>query len=253
MTPRARFRYVFLFFRQPAFDSFRTAERWNEAAEFGRKLAELKPGDSMRWLRVAPVMVRAGDEDYVAFCKWIVEQPADTPELAERAIKACLLQAGVVDIADLPTAALTKPLDEGNAPKGIPPWGWATRALLAYRSGDVESAVKFVTRSEELTPPDFAHAMNLAVLALAQHQLQHPDEARKALEEASQLVIHLKDDSKNKGHHDLLIAQILLREAEAKITGKAEPTPPDAAHDQAAPAEKTPPAKDPVQTGSHSP
>ena len=45
------------------------------------------------------------------------------------------------------------------------------------------------------------------------------------VEEASQLVIHLKDDSK-KGHHDLLIAQILLREAEAKITGKVEPKPP---------------------------
>jgi len=44
---------------------------------------------------------------------------------------------------------------------------------------------------------------------LAQHQLQHPDESRRALEEALQLINRLQADDNNKGHHDRQIAQTL--------------------------------------------
>jgi hypothetical protein len=58
---------------------------------------------------------------------------------------------------------------------------------------------------------------------LAQHQLQHPDEARRALEAASQLINRLQADDKKNGHHDRQIAQILFREAEVLINGKTKP------------------------------
>ncbi len=59
--------------------------------------------------------------------------------------------------------------------------------------------------------------MNLAILAMAQNHLQHPDEAREALEAASQLIQRLQEVDSNKGHHDLLIAELLLREANGMI------------------------------------
>ena len=62
--------------------------------------------------------------------------------------------------------------------------------------------------------------MTLSILALSQHELQESDNARKSLEEASQVITRLKEDPNNKGHYNLMIAEILFREAEAKITGK---------------------------------
>jgi hypothetical protein len=65
--------------------------------------------------------------------------------------------------------------------------------------------------------------MNLAVLVLAEHQLGHPDEAAAALTAASQILTRFKEDRANRGSHDLLIAEILFREAEAKINDKLKP------------------------------
>ena len=95
----------------------------------------------------------------------------------------------------------------------------------------------YVTRSQELRPDDLAQAVNLTVRAMAQHQLQHLDEARRALDEASQLT-GLQADANDKGDFNLLIAQILLREADALITGKPEPKPAEAAAH--APSDKRP-------------
>ncbi|MBL6706005.1 MAG: hypothetical protein ISQ06_07835, partial [Planctomycetaceae bacterium] len=64
-----------------------------------------------------------------------------------------------------------------------------------------------------------------AVLALAQHELGHPDEAAAALAEASQLITRLKETPNNKIHPGLLIAEILLREAETKTSGSDESKP----------------------------
>ncbi len=88
-----------------------------------------------------------------------------------------------------------------------------------------ESAVEYVAKSEGHNPTDFSHALNLAVLALAQQELGHPDEAAAALAEASQLITRLKETPNNKIHPGLLIAEILLREAETKTSGSDESKP----------------------------
>ena len=204
---------------QRAFDTYLMAERWNEAAEFGRKLAERKSDDSTWWIRIAPLIVLCDDEKgYASFCNWITQQPADTALLADRAVKACLLRPGSLDLARLPGDTLARELDEGKVVDWLLPWAWGSRALLAYRSGDAEAAARYAARSVESNPTSFSRAMNLTVLALAQHQLRHPDETRTALDEASQLIARLKADPANKGTPDLLIAEILFREAEATMS-----------------------------------
>jgi predicted Zn-dependent protease len=157
----------------------------------------------------------------------MAEQFAESklPEDSERVIKAALLRANSIDLTKLPGDRLGKLLDEGTATAAFQPWGWSARALLAYRSGDAESAVTYVTKSEESQPSKSAHAINLAVLAMAQHQLQHSDEAWKALEEASQLITRFKEDPNKKGDHDMLIAELLFREAESLIKGKPDLKP----------------------------
>jgi tetratricopeptide (TPR) repeat protein len=169
------------------------------------------------------------------------------------AIKACLLKVSLIDLSDLPSEILTKALDEGTASASFQPWGWATRALLAYRGGDPQSAIKYLGKSEELTRDDRVHAFNLALLALSHHQLQHQSEARQALDEASQLITRLRKNASDNGDHDVLIAEILYREAEAKMAGKnvdstvAEPessTSPEKKPLPTGPADKNPTKKD---------
>ena len=211
---------------QAVFDRLKQADRLSEAALFGLKLVEQKPDDTLVWLQVVPVLALAEDPTvYSSFCGRMAQHFGESkdPETAERVIKASSLRADFIDVAQLPGDLLGKSLDDGTVPDGFPLWGWGTRALLAYRRGDAESAVKYVAKSEEFKPIDVAHAFNLAVLAMAQHQLGKADEAKTALEVASQLISRLEEDPNQKGGHDLLIAQILQREAEALINGKTAP------------------------------
>ncbi len=229
---------------QQAFDVFRNAEQWSTAAEFGQRLIEHKPDNSLLWLIVAPVIVLSGDEAaYAEFCQWIEQQPTEKLHAAERAIKCSLLRAGAVKFATLPVATLTAALDSGSHPESFAPWGWGTRVLLAYRLGDADSAVAYFAKSEEHNPHGFLRAMTLSILALAQHELQEFDKARKSLEEASQVIARLKEDPNNKGHYDLMIAEILFREAEAKVIGK---------NDSADEASTTPEKSTTTQAEEHS-
>jgi hypothetical protein len=177
---------------------------------------------SWAYLPIAAVAVRAADRTaYADICGTMLQRFADSENIedAERVTKACLLWPGVFDISTLPADKFTKALDDGTASDGFKPWGWAARALLAYRSGNPDAAVDYVARSEESAPGEFTQAMNLPVLALAQHQLQKTDEARATLEESSQLITRLKDDPGKKGDAKLVIAEILFVEATAKING----------------------------------
>ncbi|TVS12992.1 MAG: hypothetical protein EA424_21970 [Planctomycetaceae bacterium] len=203
-----------------AFDEFKHVNRWKEAALFGLLLMEQDPQNSLLWLEVALSVVLSEDEQaYGKFCRRVVELAGQnpSPQAAERAIKACLLRAGAIDLAALPGDRLARSLDEETPEKRLLPWFWGARALLALRSGDAESAKNFLTQPEAYHGNHLGRAMNLAILALAQHERKHSGEERKTLDEASQLITRLKEIQNNQGDHDLLITEILLREAESTI------------------------------------
>jgi hypothetical protein len=58
--------------------------------------------------------------------------------------------------------------------------------------------------------------MNQATLAMAHHELKNLDAPRSALAESSQIISRCRDGPASTLHRDLMIAQILFREAEAK-------------------------------------
>jgi WD40 repeat protein/tetratricopeptide (TPR) repeat protein len=209
---------------QSQFDRLRLASRWSEAAEFGLLLIGQKPEDTLLWVQVPPVAVLSEhDTIYPEVCRAILElyRKAPMPENFERAFKACFLKRRAIDMSELPLNLIPTTLDEGKVPDHVRPWIWSTSALLAYRQGDAELAVKSVNQSEQHTSNllfDYFHAINLAVLAMAQHDLKQPEKARTALNEGQQLLTRLQ--ANDRYNHDTLIAEILLREAEALIDGK---------------------------------
>jgi tetratricopeptide (TPR) repeat protein len=207
-----------------AFDQLTAAQRWNEASQFGLMALAQNSKDSILWLRIAAAGAISGDRvGYEAICKWIAEQPLETTELAERAIKCCLLQPGAIDINKLPGNVLAKGLSDGTVPESVVFWYWSSRALLAYRSGDAESALSFANKSESFHPNDLDHALNLSILALAHHQLKQSEEAQNAYAEGIRIIQRLKEDPKNRVSHDVLIPELLLREAEVRINGTNKP------------------------------
>jgi hypothetical protein len=194
--------------------NYTLSENWEAAAEVGRELVEQTPDDAITWLRTASVVALAGNEAaYREFCGRMAKRFAGADD-ALTTCMACLMLPDAIELARLPRNTLIKSLVDGTAPDWLLPHGWSTRALLAYRSGDAESSVKYVQKSEEYDLRERAHHLNLAIRALAQHQLGHADEARRDAEQASQMVIdrELKNDYDPFRHFDLLIVQILLRE-----------------------------------------
>ncbi len=206
-------------------ESLKKSERWSEAGEFALMYVEQKPDDTMRWVRAAPILASAEDQSrYHTFCARINQYFAEstTPEAADRVVKAALLRAGSIDIVKPSADRLGDLLDQGKFPEGLETWGWGACALWAYRSGDAESAVRYVAKSEEYRPSELPRAMICTVLAMAQHQLRHPQEARAALDDASQLLTILQKNPNHKVDHDFLIAQMLYREAK-RLMGVEEP------------------------------
>ena len=92
------------------------------------------------------------------------------PRDASKVCKVCCLLPDVADITRLPLAPLAEALESETFDAGLP-WGWNTRALVALRSDHAEEALEFVLKSEQSSPSPHAHALNLAVSALAKIEL----------------------------------------------------------------------------------
>ncbi|MCY2962468.1 MAG: tetratricopeptide repeat protein, partial [Planctomycetota bacterium] len=194
--------------------------RWKEAIELGRGQIEKKPKDSEAWLRLAPILIQSeNDAAYRELTAGMLKQFGGTkdPQMAERMCKACLLLADGVDVTLLPKATLENALDKGTPPDWLLPWAWFARGLLAYRSGDAKSAIDAVNTSLGHQPNDNGLALNYALRSLAKSRLEQNEGAQADLEKARKAIDRLLADFNNHGHHDLLIAQILLREAEAQV------------------------------------
>lgn len=208
------------------FQRFRSTERWNEAAIAGWHFLTQKPDDSIHWLQMSVVLVMSGDEaGYKELCLKMARQfeQSTNPEDFERVCKASILLPGVVNPSQLPEKPFADAMDAGTVPEWFPAWGWLTRAGLAYRRGDAESALEYLEKSEALTPQERIHANNLVLQAMVLQKLERHDEARKTLEEAKEFINGLQKRPEVRGDHDVLIALISLREAEALINGENEP------------------------------
>lgn len=205
---------------ESVYERVRQTERWQEVLPFGRMLIANQPGaePELVWLRVAPVAALAGEAPYREFCQQMLPlfQNTQDPLVADRFIKACLLRPGCVDTQSLPIGTLARSLDENTLADWAKPWLWTTRALFAYRSGDPQSTLAYAEQSESMNPAPSIHGLNLALVALAEHELRHEEKSERLLGELSQMISEQKTTSGTLSH-DFLIIEVLYREIRAKM------------------------------------
>jgi serine/threonine protein kinase/Tfp pilus assembly protein PilF len=194
------------------------AQSWHAASKLSGQLTKRWPEDSWNWIIPAPLMILAADEDaYRQHCRSMAERFANTQDYteAERLCKVSCLSPHA-DRTNLPLAVLAQALDEGNTTVDFTAWGWSTRALVAWRNGDAKAAQTYVDNAIKYQPNPYAHALILATRVLVLLDLGDAQKANVALESATQAVQKLPTGEAG-WYHDLLIARVILREAELRI------------------------------------
>jgi hypothetical protein len=95
-----------------------------------------------------------------------------------------------------------------------------TLGIAQYRLGEYKKALETLTRSDQINVArdNVAHPADLAFLAMTQHQLGRPDQAKATL-------VRLREIMKQPRWAQAKKSQGFLREAEALIQKSAQPRP----------------------------
>jgi serine/threonine-protein kinase len=118
-------------------------------------------------------------------------------------------------------------LVQGKA-KAELPWFQLCKALAEYRQANFSSAAEWAQKTVAVaTPMVKRDAAAYAILAMAQHQLNHAEQAHAALAKAVEItetkMPRLGSGDLGPDWQDWLIAHILLREARELVEGQPVP------------------------------
>jgi tetratricopeptide (TPR) repeat protein len=204
-----------------AFDRFRLEGRWQASAKLGMMLIQREPNRDRLYLCTGPVLVLAGDEvAYRRFCQQVVTHlgATDSVRYTEAACKTALLMPGYVDLSKLPVQALGEPLDKiSELEPGRWGWTWATRALVAYRNGDLDEAERCLQQGASSDPLPETQPLLDAITALVNHARGDIDAARKTIHRVMQTVDEEIPDANVDVQHHWLISKILAQEAQSLL------------------------------------
>jgi thiol-disulfide isomerase/thioredoxin len=214
--------------------------RFPEAAADLARAIEIDPSDHWNWFVLAPLLIQSGKiADYQARCKAMLHRFGNTTNsssaedaamIAERTAKSCLLLPDAVGPDDL-TIACNLTGDAVTMAKGsiLMYWFQMSKGLAEYRQGHFTDAIEWVRRSQaDLAQKptgdrNMCEADTYFVLAMAQHQLRQSAEADAALARGREIVQtklpKLDGGDLGSAWHDVLMANILMREAKETIEG----------------------------------
>lgn len=200
--------------------------RWSESATAFEQLTKLQPTNRYGWGVAATPMLMAGEPDrYRAHCRALLEQFPDAPsaDIADTICKTALLLPDTIPLKSLPVQKLRDGIKDPTW-EAFRPWFVACSALIAYREGQPQEAIRWAMQM-----PDFRSqpgCLALVVRAMAEHQLEQHEAARASLKAAELLiptqlrVLGAPGDStplpvpEGIVDHDWLVPEILRREAE---------------------------------------
>jgi tetratricopeptide (TPR) repeat protein len=223
-TPEGQPQPFGLFYQRSIF--FARCHRWQEAVADLRKVLELEPLDDDAAFQLTVLLLEMGDkENYRAQCQKMVTtfRDANDPGPLGGTAEACLL------VADTPTGCLEAGQLADQAFKlGQNSYRASDlrfiKGLAEYRAGQFASAIDWVSKSigqpivVRGPRPDAAAFL---VMAMAQHQLKRPDEARAAFAKGAYIVntklLKRENATLDENWIDWIIGDILLREARALI------------------------------------
>ena len=206
---------------------------WKTASREFLLYYEAPHTDSLEWSFAASALLMAGDvSGYRQHCQKMLARfsASDVWEDMERVCKTSVMHTEGMDIASLPVQRFTRQLEEGTAPKGYIPWGYASWAIVAYRAGDWPKAAEIAQKAIDADPNNRLTCMDgLFVGALANHRLGNREESLRLLKQANEMFD--ADFSKNAdgsldvaevarsstSWYDALVVEILRKEAVALI------------------------------------
>jgi WD40 repeat protein/Flp pilus assembly protein TadD len=198
--------------------------KWDKAAAHCARVVALDPQDDIHACLNACLHWQIGDrEGYRRLSREMLDrfgQP-DDPVVAHRVARNCLLTPDLSDEADR-VMQLTERTLLGT--EGHPLYGLflQTKGLAEYRAGQYEQAVDWLRKSQPRLPAwPHAKAVTSFFLAMAYYRLGRAGEARAALPQARKWVEQEFATPHDTTSVSLLICQIVGREAEALINGKA--------------------------------
>jgi tetratricopeptide (TPR) repeat protein len=198
--------------------------KWRDAKIAVSRAIEIDPTDHYAWYSESVIRLETGDvEGYKKVCQEMLRRFGQSKEthLAERTAKTCLLIPDAVP--DLkPVVQLAELAITGTEKNNNYKWYLLARGMADYRMGDLQTAINRLQKS--LTPErELLYLDSIASLfiAMAQHKLGKPDEARQTLFKtftlADQKFPKLNASGLGEDWADWLRFQIVRREAEALI------------------------------------
>jgi serine/threonine protein kinase/tetratricopeptide (TPR) repeat protein len=207
--------------------------RWKEAAEDLSKVAGTGEADDYEQFKLTVLHLEIGDmAAYRTQCQRMVALYAATndPGPLDKTAKVCLLAPETG--CDLATAGrmADRAVTLGKDHAWIH-YFELVKGLAEYRAGKFASAADWLSKTIDQpttvggTGPDWNRdAAAYSVLAMAQHQLERPGEAREALAKAAEIADTKLPKIESAGlldnWADWLIARILLREAQTLVGGQ---------------------------------
>ena len=200
---------------------------FTQAREAARKSTELAPDVGVAWLALAAIAVHEGDlEAFRKVRRDVLARFSDKPYLEPAAIGAilCTVLPATPDELETGLRLAERVAADGPGEGLFSAQRFAPVALILgeYRRGHYAQALE--QANQYLTTSDagarrFSGLWATLTVAMSQHQLHHPAEARRALAQAREKLA--VDDGLNRFFwHLRMLDQALLRETETLIEGK---------------------------------
>jgi tetratricopeptide (TPR) repeat protein/tRNA A-37 threonylcarbamoyl transferase component Bud32 len=196
---------------------------WSRAADgYARCLKRGSTDDGHFWFEYAAVSLLAVDRrSYDNGCEHMIKACGKVGgPRPYHVARACTLASDAAGGAELPIDLIENEL-QGTAQQF---WSLTERAALAYRAGQFQAAAGFAEQSLHADPKPGRALVNWLWLALANHRLGKPEEARRWLGKAQKWLDQFGDGMPPRAEeelglhlHNWLEAQILRREAEALV------------------------------------
>jgi serine/threonine protein kinase len=220
-------------------DAFARRGRWKEALPDATKAVECEPTRVMNYVSLLTLLAADGDlQNYRLYCREFLDRFSGPKNAAdgEMITKACLfVPASGADLAiveRLAEAALRAALRAEEKDPFLS-YRQFTKGLVAYRQGRFGSVSNWMRKS--IDDPFYGdgqmrYVQSYMVLAMAQHQLKQPDEARAAfakgieIKEAKMPRLESGDLGPGWYWRDWIIAHALMNEAKALIEGQPSTT-----------------------------
>jgi tetratricopeptide (TPR) repeat protein len=209
---------------------FKDARRgqWQPALSNYARAVEFMPSDYLPSHFRAALLLQTGDLDgYQHHRERMLRQFSGTPDpvIAERIAKDCLiLPPPAADLETIGKMANTALVVDSTHKS----WGdvYFVKGLAEYRQGRFASALEWLKKALAEKRPWTRKVQAQMVLAMAQHQLKQPDEARATLAQglqSAERTLKKSNEDLDEDWNDWIIAHLLMNQAQALIEDKPKP------------------------------